>query len=180
LKICTTCGSSFSEDEMVCPNDGTTLFASAVDEEDAADSGSGQAMAAAQVMATRPATVAPPADDDRVSSDSDGEPTDDEPASLHEEDPETLEVAAARPADSVLDLIMGSMEGADLDADADVPVNLSNDEAREAVVVTIPTARAAAPNRSAGSKVAFVVAAVIVAAILAGLGFFVVWPMFQQ
>jgi hypothetical protein len=34
LKICTTCGGSFDEDVMMCPNDGTPLFASAVVVED--------------------------------------------------------------------------------------------------------------------------------------------------
>lgn len=34
LKICTTCGGSFDEDVMMCPNDGTPLFASAVAVED--------------------------------------------------------------------------------------------------------------------------------------------------
>ncbi len=37
MKICTTCGGSFEEDVLMCPNDGTPLFASAVAVEDDPD-----------------------------------------------------------------------------------------------------------------------------------------------
>lgn len=39
MKICTTCGGSFDEEVMMCPNDGTPLFASAVEVEDDPDDG---------------------------------------------------------------------------------------------------------------------------------------------
>ena len=153
---------------MMCPNDGTPLFASAVEEE---------------VTAPQDAQASEPASEEGPEWETDGAPESmeipsAEPASGVADEPpqEMTEDIPEQPA-SVLDLIDGSIsEGGQVASAADQPVDLSDQDPPQAAAQITKASSGKAP-KGKGAIVAIFIALTVVLAILGVIGYFVLLPL---
>ena len=151
----------------MCPNDGTPLFASAVEEE-----------ATAPQEVPKPESAAEEALPGTADSDSEATAISSEPApeSVDEPPKESTEDTPEQPA-SVLDLIDGSIsEEGHVASEADQPVDLSEQEPPQAAAQITKAPSGKAP-KSKGAIITVFIALIVVLAIFGLIGYFVLLPL---